>query len=59
MKARRLFGGFIAIIGITAAISVADGSAHEMLIRGIGVALFAIGAFIGKFFDFQKAKSHD
>jgi hypothetical protein len=59
MKARQFIGGFIAIIGMTAAVSVADGSAHEMLVRGIGVALFAIGAFIGKFFDFQKAKSHD
>jgi hypothetical protein len=59
MKARQFIGGFIAIIGMTAAVSVADGSAHEMLVRGIGVALFAIGAFVGKFFDFQKAKSHD
>lgn len=54
MKARKIIGGFIAIIGMTAAISVCNGSAHEMLIRGIGVALFAIGAFVGKFFDFQK-----
>jgi hypothetical protein len=54
MKVRQIIGGFIAIIGITAAISVPDNSAHEMLIRGIGVALFAIGAFVGKFFDFQK-----
>ena len=46
MKARKIIGGFIAIIGITAAVSVCDGSAHEMLIRGIGVAMFAIGAFI-------------
>ena len=59
MKARQFIGGFIAIIGITAAVSVCDGSAHEMLVRGIGVAMFAIGAFVGKFFDFQKVKSHD
>ena len=59
MKARQFIGGFIAIIGITAAVSVCDGSAHEMLIRGIGIAMFAIGAFVRKFFDFQKAKSHD
>jgi hypothetical protein len=59
MKARKIIGGFIAIIGITAAVSVCDGSAHEMLVRGIGIALFAIGAFIGRFFDFQKEKSHD
>ena len=59
MKARKYIGAAIAIIGMTVAISVCNGSAHEMLVRGIGVALFAIGAFIGKFFDFQKAKSHD
>lgn len=59
MKARQFIGGFIAIVGITAAVSVCDGSAHEMLIRGIGIAMFAIGAFVGKFFDFQKVKSHD
>ena len=44
MKTRKFIGGFIAIIGITAAVSVCDGSAHEMLVRGIGVALFAIGS---------------
>jgi hypothetical protein len=53
MKARKYICGFIAIIGVTAAVSVADSSAHEMLIRGIGIAMFAIGAFVGKFFDFQ------
>ena len=57
MNVRQIVGGFIAIVGITAAVSVCDGSAHEMLIRGIGVALFAIGAFVGKFFDFQNTKS--
>ena len=57
MKVRQIVGGFIAIVGITAAVSVCDGSAHEMLIRGIGVALFAIGAFVDKFFDFQNTKS--
>ena len=59
MKARKYIGAAIAIIGITAAVSVCDGSEYEMLVRGIGIAMFAIGAFIGKFFDFQKAKSHD
>jgi hypothetical protein len=53
MKTRQFIGGIIAIIGMTAAVSVADGSAHEMLIRGIGIAMFAAGAFIGKFFTFQ------
>ena len=59
MKARKYIGAAIAIIGMTVAISVCNGSAHEMLIRGIGVDMFAIGAFIGRFFDFQKEKSHD
>jgi hypothetical protein len=57
MKVRQIVGGFIAIIGMTAAISVCDCSEHEMLIRGIGIAMFAVGAFIGKFFDFQNTKS--
>lgn len=56
MKARQFIGGAIAIIGLVAAVSVADGSAHEMFVRGIGVALFAIGAFVGKFFDFKNSK---
>ena len=56
MKARKYIGAAIAIIGMTVAISVCNGSAHEMLIRGIGVAMFAIGAFVGKFFDFQNSK---
>lgn len=56
MKARKYIGAAIAIIGMTTAISVCNDSAHEMLIRGIGVALFAIGAFVGKFFDFQNSK---
>lgn len=53
MKARKYIGAAIAIIGTAAAVSVADGSAGEMIIRGAGVALFVIGAFVGKFFDFQ------
>jgi len=56
MKARKYIGAAIAIIGMTAAVGVADGSAGEMIIRGAGEALFAIGAFVGKFFDFQNAK---
>lgn len=53
MKTRKFIGGFVAIIGMTAVVSVCDGSAHEMLIRGICFAMFAAGAFIGKFFYFQ------
>lgn len=57
MKARKYIGGAIAIIGITAAVSVADGSAYEMLIRGGGIALLIVGAFIAKLFDFQNKKA--
>ena len=57
MKTRKLIGGFIAIVGVTAAVSVCDGSACEMLIRGIGVAMTFTGMFIGKFF--QTKRSHD
>lgn len=56
MKTRNIIGGSLAIIGITAAICVADGSAYELAIRFGGVALFAIGAFIAKAFDFQQEK---
>ena len=56
MKTRQFIGGFIAIIGLVAAVSVADGSAHEMFVRCIGVALFAIAAFVGEFFDLKNSK---
>lgn len=55
MKARKFIGGFIAIIGLMAAVCVADGSAYEMLIRGVGVALFICGALIAKVFENKKA----
>jgi hypothetical protein len=57
MKTRQFIGGFIAIVGVTAAVSVCDGSAYETLIRGIGVAMAFTGALIGKFF--QTKRSHD
>lgn len=57
MKVRKFIGGFIAIIGVTAAVSVADGSAYEMLIRGAGIAMFIGGALIAKVFDFQNKKA--
>jgi len=56
MKARKIVGGMFALVGLMAAVSVADGSAGEMIVRGAGVALFAIGAFVGKFFDIQNVK---
>jgi hypothetical protein len=49
MKARHFIGGFLAIVGVTAAVSVCDGSAYEMLIRGIGASMLLIGAFVAGF----------
>jgi hypothetical protein len=46
MKARHFIGGFLAIVGVTAAVSVCDGSAYEMLIRGIGTTMVLVGALI-------------
>lgn len=57
MKARKLVGGLIAVIGVAAAVSVAEGNAHETLVRAIGVAMFIIGTFTAKAFDFQNEKS--
>lgn len=57
MKARKFIGGFIANIGLMAAVCVADGSAYEMLIRGLGIATFIGSALIAKVFDFQNKKA--
>lgn len=54
MKARHFIGGFLAIVGVTAAVSVCDGSAYEMLIRGIGVGMALCGALIAQVFSVQK-----
>ena len=54
MKARQFIGGFLAIIGVTAAVSVCDGSAYETLIRGIGVAMAFTGVLLGKFFSTKR-----
>ena len=59
MKARHFIGGFLAIVGVTAAVSVCDGSAYEMLIRGIGVSMAFCGALIAKVFNIQNKRSHD
>ncbi len=44
----------MAIIGLFAAVSVVDGSQHEMLVRFGGAAMFAFGAWLGKWFELQK-----
>lgn len=57
MKARMLIGDLIVGIGVATAIGIADGNAHETLIRGIGVAMIIIGAYLAKAFDFQNKES--
>ena len=59
MKPRHFIGGFIAIVGVTAAVSVCDGSAYETLIRSIGVSMALCGALIAKVFNIQNKRSHD
>lgn len=56
MKARQIIGGAIAIIGLVLAVGTADNSAHELVIRGVGVAMLATGAYIAKMFDLQNSK---
>lgn len=56
MKTRKIIGGAIAIIGLVAAVSVCDGSAHEMAVRTVGTAMFVVGCLIAKVFDFQNKK---
>ena len=53
MKARRIIGGTIALLGLTAAVSIQDRSSYEILIRSVGALMFAAGAYIAKAFDFQ------
>lgn len=56
MKTREYVGGGIAILGLLLAVCTADESAYEVLLRGCGIALLAVGAFIARVFDFQNAK---
>lgn len=53
MKVRRIIGGTIALVGLTAAVSIRDGSSYEVLIRLMGISMLAAGALIAKAFDFQ------
>lgn len=54
MKAKKIIGATMALVGMTMAVCVADGSSHEILARFAGVALLATGAYIAKLFDFQQ-----
>lgn len=59
MKAKQIIGAIIAIIGIFAAVCVTDESNYEMAIRFGGIAMFAIGAYMAKAFDFQTSKTDE
>lgn len=54
MKARKTIGGIMAVAGLFVAVCTMNGCKYEMLIRGIGVAVFTVGAAIGGWFDFQE-----
>jgi len=56
MKTRNYIGAIIAIIGVGVALMTPDDCKNEMILRFAGIATIAIGAFVGKFFDFQNAK---
>ena len=58
MKVRKIIGGFVAIVGLVLAVCTADNSAYEVLLRGIGIGMVAVGAFIARAFDFQTKKDY-
>lgn len=46
----------LAIMGLLLVVCTADGSNHEIMLRLTGIALFAIGAYAARMFDFQTEK---
>ena len=50
---KKRIGAVMAFSGLFAAICTMDGSAHELLVRSMGVAAFAIGAWLAEAYDFQ------
>ena len=56
MKTRKTIGFVLAIAGLFIAVCTKDGSSHELACRFFGIALFATGAFIGRFFDGMEDK---
>ena len=47
MNARRIAGALLIIVGLFMAVCTADGSAHEIALRLIGVASAFAGVIIG------------
>ena len=56
MKTRKTIGAVLAIAGLFIAVCTMDGSSHELACRFFGIALFATGAFIGRYFDGMEDK---
>lgn len=55
-SSRQITGAVLAIIGLLLVVCTADGSNHEIMMRLTGMALFAIGAYVARMFDFQIEK---
>ena len=53
---KRMICGIIAIIGMFVAVSTKDGIEYELAIRGIGVAVFGIAAYVGGFMELSNNK---
>ena len=49
-------GAVMAAMGMMLAVCTADGSEHELLMRGIGVALLALGAWMAEAYCWQTGK---
>ena len=50
---KRTFGAVMAVLGLTLAVCTMDGSEHELLLRFVGVAMLAFGAYLAEAYDFQ------
>lgn len=53
---KKNIGVAMTVFGLFLAIGTADGSNYEILLRLIGVLLFALGAYIAQMFDFQSGE---
>jgi hypothetical protein len=61
---RKIICGLLAIVGVFVAVETKDGIEYELLIRGIGVVVFAICNYLGGWWDLtsegtQKAKTEN
>lgn len=53
---KEITGVALVIIGLLLVVCTADGSNYEIMLRLTGIALFAIGAYAARIFDFQVKK---